>query len=155
MEKNNLTKKKILQDHKRKGKTFVPPFRHMLGPLHEISWVKTILPELLWIALIQNHCGNIEGVEIITELNRVTREFCPSEELQFFATISSFEKVKSQARESIQSSLEKTGELSRIREALVPLLIFYPDCPLRFLGSIKLNFNGEAKQCLEGCQGPG
>jgi hypothetical protein len=53
----SMTREKILQDHKRHGKAFIPPFQHMLGPLSEISWVKTMMPELLWIALIHDYHG--------------------------------------------------------------------------------------------------
>jgi hypothetical protein len=37
-----MTQKKVLQDQKRQGKILKPPFTSMLGPLQEVSWVKTI-----------------------------------------------------------------------------------------------------------------
>jgi hypothetical protein len=82
-----MTKKKILQDHKREGKKFIPPFIYKLGPFGGASWARTMLPELLWIALIQNYYGLHEGVEIITNMTRITRECSPSEKLQIFATL--------------------------------------------------------------------
>ena len=58
----SMVRKKVLQDHKQRGKTLIPPVTHMLGPLREVSWVKTILPELLWVALIQDRYGHHMGV---------------------------------------------------------------------------------------------
>ena len=144
-----MKKKTILQDHKREGKRFIPPFNHMLGPLYEVSWVRTILPELLWIALIQNYYGLQEGVEIITKLNRVTLECSPSEKLQLFATISSFERVKLEEYACIQTKLADAGELFKIQKALLPLVVFYPKCPLRFIYSTEPSFIDSASQYLK------
>jgi hypothetical protein len=37
----------VLNDHKRVGKMFIPPMAQI--GLTEVSWVKTILPELIWL----------------------------------------------------------------------------------------------------------
>lgn len=141
--------KKILQDHKRRGKTFIPPFTHMLGPLHEISWVRTMLPELLWIALIQNYHGLHEGVEIITTLTRIARRCSPSEKGRIFATINSFGELKTEEQSCLQSELATSGELFKIQKALLPLIVFYPECPLRFLYSTKPSLADETDKILE------
>lgn len=145
-----MTKKKILHDHKRIGKTFIPPFTRMLGPLlHEISWVRTMLPEFLWIALIQNNYGLHDGVKIITALTRIARKCSPSEKMRIFATISSFGVLKTDEQLCLQSELAASGELFKIQKALLPLIVFYPDCPLRFLYSTKSSFVNDADQHLE------
>lgn len=144
-----MTKKKILQDHKRQGKTFIPPFQHMLGPLREISWVKTMLPELLWIALIQDYHGHREGVALITLFTRIVRKCSPSEKKRIFATISSFEELTKDERSCLQSELATSGELFKIQKALLPLIVFYPDCPLRFLYSTKPSLADGTDQILE------
>lgn len=144
-----MAKKKILQDHKREGKIFIPPFEHMLGPLHEVSWVRTILPELLWIALIQYYYGQHEGVEIITKLSRITLECSPSEKLQLFTTVSSFEKIKPEEYTCVQSKLAASGELFKIQKALLPLVVFYPKCPLRFIYSTEPSFIENSDQYLK------
>ena len=128
-----MTTKKVLGDHKRQGKTYVPPFTHMIGPLQEISWVKTILPELLWIALLQNHHGHRRGVELVTVLARTSRKFSSSTKLQIFGAISSFMKLSDTEKDNIRNALAAAGELFPIQEAIFPLIAFYPDCPLHFL----------------------
>lgn len=136
-----MAKKKILQDHKREGKKFIPPFIHNLGPFGGVSWGRTMLPELLWIALIQNYYGLHEGVEIITNITRTIRECSPSEKLQVFATLSSFGKIKPEEHLCIRNKLATSGDLFKVQKALLPLIIFYPDCLLRFLYSTKPSFD--------------
>ncbi len=54
-------KTKILSNHKKVKKKLLPPFLYKLGPLEEISWVKTILPELFWTAIVQGYHGRKRG----------------------------------------------------------------------------------------------
>jgi hypothetical protein len=136
-------------DHKREGKKFIPPFTHKLGSLQEVSWVRTMLPEFLWIALIQNYYGMHEGVEIITTMTRITRECSPSEKLRIFATISSFGEMKPEEYLCLQGELAASGELFKVQKALLPLIVFYPDCPMRFSFSTKPSFKDSTDQHLE------
>lgn len=39
---------KVLADHRRAGKKFIPPFIAELGPLSEVRWVNDLVPELVW-----------------------------------------------------------------------------------------------------------
>lgn len=144
-----MTKKKILQDHKLSGKIFIPPFTHKLGSLHETSWVKTMLPELLWLALIQEYYGDIKGVKLITSITRVARSCAPSDKKQIFATISSFKGLKTDEQSCLQKELASTGELFEIQKALLPLIVFYPECPLKFLYSTNPSLAEGCGQSLE------
>jgi hypothetical protein len=144
-----MKRQRVLQDHKRQGKTFVPPFTHMFGPLHEISWVKIMLTELLWIALIQNYYGYREGVELITSLTRLARKCSPSDKILVFATISSLGALKIDEKSCLQSELASTGDLYKIQKALLPLIVFYPECPLRFLYSTMPILADGSQQNLE------
>jgi hypothetical protein len=144
-----MTRKMILQDHKRHGKTFIPPFQHMLGPLSEISWVKTILPELLWIALIQDYHGHRDGIALITRFTRIARKCSSSEKQKIFATASALGELAKDEKLCLQSELGAFGDLFDIQKPLLPLITLYPECPLRFLYSVKPNSSGEEKQDIE------
>jgi len=144
-----MTTKKILQDYKRQGKTFIPPFTHMLGPLQEISWVKTMIPELVWIALIQQHYGHSKGVSLITSLTRLARKCAPSEKIRIFVTISSFKEMTSDEQLCLQSELGVSGELFEIQKAFTPLIVFYPECTLRFLFSTMPSLTDGGNKHLE------
>jgi len=141
--------KKILQDHKRKGKTLVPPFVDMVGPLHEISWVKTILPELLWIALIHNHYGDSKAVRLITSFNRLALKCSPSEKKHVFTSVSSFQELNSDQQSRLREEATNSGELFSIQKALEPLIAFYPECPLCFLYSTTPCLSDDQDQHLE------
>jgi len=147
--RKSLPKKKVLQNHKRVDKAFIPPFTHMLGPLHEISWIKTMLPELLWIALIQDYFGPREGVALITSLTRLARKCSPSEKKRIFATISSLGELTKDKQLCLQNELTTSGELFKIQKALLPLIVFYPKCPIRFLYSTMPSIAGGSEQELE------
>jgi hypothetical protein len=144
-----MTTKKILEDYKRQGKAFIPPFTHMLGPLQEISWVKTMIPEFVWIALIQEHYGHSKGVSLITSMTRLARKCAPSEKIRIFATISCFSEITSHEQLGLQSELGASGELFQIQKALTPLIVFYPECPLRFLFSATPSLTDADNEQLE------
>lgn len=144
-----MSTKKILQDYKRQGKTFIAPFTHMIGPLEEISWVKTMLPEFVWIALIQQHYGHSKGVSLITSLSRLARKCASSEKMRIFATISSFTEMTADEQLCLQSGLAASSELFEIQKALTTLIVFYPECPLRFLFSETLSLTDANKEQLE------
>jgi hypothetical protein len=127
-----MAEKRILADHKREGKKLIPPFTHMLGPMTDVSWVKTMLPELTWIAVIQEHSGLHIGVELITAVARAASGVHPLPVTRFFGYISAFEGWDSNAQEAVRSQLNASGQLSLIQESLLPLVALYPQCPLRF-----------------------
>jgi len=144
-----MKKQKVLQDHKRKGKSFIPPFTHTLGPLQEVSWVKTMIPELLWIALIQDYYHLQKGVELITSLSRTVHKCSPSEKRRVFASITSLGQLTFDERACLQSALAASNDLSKVQKALIPLISFYPECPLGFLVPSDYNFSGSQKEHLE------
>jgi hypothetical protein len=144
-----MTKRKILQDHKRRGKALIPPFTDKLGPLREVSWVRTMLPEFLWIALIQDCHGLHEGVDMVTALTRIARRRSPSEKKHIIATITSLGELNTDEQSFLRSELAASGDLFNIQKPLLPLVVFYPDCPLRFLYSTEPTFADGTDQHLE------
>jgi hypothetical protein len=141
-------RKKVLQDHTKQGKTFLPPFTHKLGPLQEVSWFKTILPELLWIAHVQEYHGLREGVRLITALSRSVHKCSPSEKKRVFAAVSSFVQLTPDEKSSVRVELAEAGDLFPIQKALTRLIVFYPQCPLGFLYSKDPELSGNREQNL-------
>ena len=56
----------ILQDHKQIGKKFIPPAKYRIQNLEEVYWSNDILPEMVWIAIINEKFGTKRAVEIIS-----------------------------------------------------------------------------------------
>ncbi len=126
-------KRPILDDHKKVGKIFIAPMNYMIGPIRDVSWVKLMIPELLWIGLIQFKHGHRRGVELITSMARSTREICPEAGTKIFHTVSSYSQLSSPQQNELRTALAKRGDLFVVQESLSPLLTWYPDCPLGFL----------------------
>ena len=125
-----VKRRQILADHKKRGKTLVPPFTDMLGPIQEVSWVNTIIPEVSWIGLIQYQHGHRRGVELITSLARTARKVRSSGSRQIFAAASSYSDLSGPEWTQLRETMAATGDLFQIQESLEPLIALYPECPL-------------------------
>lgn len=128
-----VQRRKVLSDHKRQGKVLVPPFTATLGPIQEVSWIKTIIPELTWIALIQTRYGTKRGVELITSTARAARDAREDEQCKTFAFTSDYCDFTPTEWKQVRKSLPAKDTLAPIQDAIEPLVAWYPQCPLRFL----------------------
>lgn len=122
----------ILGDHKRKKSKLVTPFNDALGPMREVSWANTMIPELLWIALVQNAWGLRRGVEIITAFSRDLRASDPPHERVIWAAAGKFEALPNGVLGAIVEGRAYKDDLCA---ALAPLHAYYPAHPLRELVS--------------------
>lgn len=122
----------VLQDHKRVGKVLIPPFVHQLGPMRDVSWIKSIMPELCWIGLVQAAHGDRRAVEIITALSRAVRSASQSPN-QPFASCTSYAGLPGPVAEAVRSSLAQSGHLAPLQNALVPLVGNYEGCAMAFI----------------------
>jgi hypothetical protein len=123
-------RRRVLLDHKQRGQVFVPPFTHMLGPMGEVSWIKTILPELLWIALVHNLHGDRGAVEIITTFSRSARSIKSEFARKWFAATSDYTSLSAVDFEQLRLALRQQKILDAILVPLKPLINWYPECPL-------------------------
>jgi hypothetical protein len=125
------TNRKILADHKKRGKTLLAPFTHMIGALKEISWLKDIIPEIVWIGLIQYEHGHRRGVELITSMARLARNARSNcDAPQAFAATSSFSGLSGSEWKKLRKAMASRGELFYVQKSLAPLVALYPKCPL-------------------------
>jgi hypothetical protein len=123
----------VLADHKRIGRKLLPPFSHLLPPLHEISWRRKQMPELLWIALAHRRFGDKRAVELLTTLTRTARTVAPDAASPIFGTATAYLQLSDAQAEQLRADLEEAHVLSEVQEALRPLACLYPECPLRAL----------------------
>ncbi len=128
--------KRVLSDHKLVGKKFVPPIKQLKGGLETIRWLDVILPEILWIALLQENLGHERSVEICVALGRINRQINErqppfGEDISVdLALASSYLMLSKRQYENLKNILEKKGMLQDIVKALSPLIELYPQCPL-------------------------
>lgn len=122
-------KRKILSDHRKRGKILIPPFVDALKPIKEVSWVKTIMPEILWIGLIQFQHGHRDGIKLITSMARMARSIhlCDNE---IFAATSNYFDLSEVEWSEFREKMAASGDLFYIQESLESLISLYPECPL-------------------------
>ncbi len=119
----------VLGDHKRVKSKLITPFNDLLGPMREVSWVNTMIPELLWIALLHDSYGDHRAVEIVTAFTRTIRAHSPDLSDTDWATAGKFADVPHEMLQPILSKLD-TDCAEELRVALTPLAAWYPTHPL-------------------------
>lgn len=131
-QKKKRAESRILGDHKKVGKKFIPPLREYLGEHGMVSWVDRILPELIWILAIVENLGVKRGMEVSAGVAGWANVINSSE---YFAFASSFSLLDSKQKQMLVQSLQDADYLNEVRSSLRPLLQLYPECPLKFLDS--------------------
>lgn len=126
------TRKPVLADHRRVKSRLVTPFNDIIGPLQEVSWINMMIPELLWIALVQEQYGPHRGVEIITAFTRVVRASHADRAATIWAAAGKFDTIPA---DELQHLVETKGRTyaDDLRAALRPLAAWYPTHPLNTL----------------------
>ena len=123
--------KAVLSDHKRVGKKFISPMAQ-LG-IRDVHWLDTIIPELIWLALLNSELGIRRGAQLTATVSKLANELSRKRKTPWFATVRCFESLTHRQQLRMVDSLDANGELSDLRKAVSPLLTLYPECPLRFL----------------------
>lgn len=131
--KSKHREKRVLSDHKQVGKRFIPPFVHGLDKLQEMKWVDALLPELLWLAILNQRHGLERGAELAVAVARAGASEIHSEKKIWFSPISTFTKLDEQQQRSAKNTLADQGCIIDIQHALNGLVALYPECPLAFV----------------------
>ena len=125
----------VLADHKKVGKKLIPPLIAQLGPLSEVRWVNDLVPELVWLALLSDRHGLKTGVDLARRLVLAAIAARGAKPALWFALASAYGELDASEQEVVVGNLEEDGAAQQIREAVAPLLMFYPECPLSFLSA--------------------
>ncbi len=122
-------RRRVLADHQRRGKRFLPPFSYLLGGFPEFAWVDRPLPELLWLGLLHKSYGFERGSELALDLAKSVTTVSGS--MVFFGTISAYTTLDRYQQGRLVRLLEDIGVGESVRFAIADLLFLYPACPLR------------------------
>lgn len=128
-----LRKKQILAGHKRVGKRFIPPMMQLQMTV-DTSYVNDMLPELIWIGLINERVGYVRGARIIEKVFLAVDALKEKDQDGNYALMSSFNKLTADQKTAITQALSEEGVLGIIQNSIAPLVLLYDDCPLIFLG---------------------
>ncbi|MBP6754923.1 MAG: hypothetical protein KA210_02150 [Bacteroidia bacterium] len=126
----NENKKSILEGHKKVGKKFIPPIVQYEG-FREINWGNDIIPELIWIAVIQKKLGYKMANEAISELHKHYLEICDTKYIN--SLFSSYDSISKEAKAKLKDQFSLNQYFDQIFEGLKDLQYYFPNHPLQFL----------------------
>lgn len=126
--------KKPLNDHKKIGKTYIPPMAQ-LG-IEEVSYINDLLPEIIWIGLILDCVGYRSGIKIFETFTDCAWEIHKKTNHDYLnlALCSSFLMFNDTEKVALVNKFEELNVLDDIRKYVSPILSLYEGCPLSFLG---------------------
>jgi len=102
-------RRRVLEGHHRHGKRFVPPLLEYMD-LIETPWLDNILPELLWIALMNSRFGIKRGTELCVELAKAATS-CTGNDQGAFAFMSEYGRLKPNEQHRVKAQLTYSGAL--------------------------------------------
>jgi hypothetical protein len=105
-----------------------------IGPWREVNYVNDILPELIWIGLINNTLGYVNGARLFEKI--VESALGANSELpkKNYAILSELGSLAERDREVFLSSLEEKSILTQFRNIVAPLVLLYEECPIKYIG---------------------
>ena len=129
-------RRRVLEGHYQRGKRFVPlllEYMHLI----ETPWLDDILPELLWIALMNSRFGIKRGTELCVELAKTATSYA-SRGQGAFVFMSEYGQLTPNEQDHVKVQLTDSGILGHLTDALQVLATHYPECPLTFLWSTEM-----------------
>jgi hypothetical protein len=122
--------KRVLGDHKQLGKRFIPPLAQIPN-LSEISWRKEIVPNYLWIALLNQMYGHAKAAELCVDFAKAAIQVANKGEYEgWFSAISSYCVFSEDQWDQIIFLLEEKQIIDFFTQAFRELINYYPKCPL-------------------------
>lgn len=130
---------KVLPEHKRTKGKLVAPMNHVLqdnGYHVEQRWVsheEVVVPEILWLAYLDNDLGHARAAEVVTKLLEAVSKIAPTTQVNGFA--SSFARLDDGSTAKLAEVLSAMRMLDDMRSSLADLGHLFPMFPLnRLLG---------------------
>lgn len=111
------------------GRTrYVPPMvAHF--PMGEVSWTKELLPEFLWLGLLNRHLGEHETARLLQEFV-AGAGILPA--MTWLALMSSYAAFDERSRASCRDALSAKRR-EQLSGSLEPLTAIFPEHPMAFL----------------------
>ena len=101
--------KKVLEDHKKVGSKFIPPLLQLKPGFSEISYINQVLPELIWMGLLNDSFGYKKGIELASKISKFAVELIGEENYLNFSLASNYNLLSQDLKVSLIKILEERG----------------------------------------------
>ena len=133
MSNGKRKKARVLEGHKKVGSRFIPPMKQIPN-MKSTSFVNQMLPELIWIGLINDNEGYVSGARLVEKIFLAVEGIEGTESKGNFAYASSYRKLLDGQKSVLVDKLNSLGVLDALRTYLAPLVLLYDEYPMRFIG---------------------
>ena len=126
-QKKSLEKYEILSGHQKVGSTYTR-FPNMLS---ETSYVEDTLPELLWIALLNDAVGERKAVQIVSAISESVPQ-AHDDKAPWFVFSSALASLPKEVVLDIKACLADRQLLSNLQSSLSSFFYLYPSFPVHW-----------------------
>lgn len=98
-----------------------------------VKWLDKILPEIIWIGLLQEKFGIKRSIEICCAIANAASDVIDEQKSMSVALISNYKQLTSHQYTELLKILETKKVLTELSCGLEGFIAIYPDCPLRNL----------------------
>jgi hypothetical protein len=126
--KKDQKKAKVLDDYKKVGTKFIPPFSHKIGPIKGISYGRQALPELIWWDVVIDKKSHKFAADLAATIATHFKERNKTQ--TWWSFISDYYQLNESDFDDLKKSLREHRMLSSLQDALSDFLELYPECPL-------------------------
>lgn len=126
IKKLEVNRKKVLQDHKKVATNFQTPLNQL--NIQEITYVNRIVPEVIWILILNNKFGFKVGVDIGYAFFEVCSNLVQIDESPFY--LSWFSNLNKTTCDNIKQELTKIGIYKDLSFALSDFCNVFPASPI-------------------------
>jgi hypothetical protein len=127
--------KDFLQEsgYKKDKKNYTPPILQ-LGEFNGVNWLAEILPEIIWIGLLQDKFGLGFGSKLALQISETTNKFHSlNGTKQWLAPLSCYSELTENEKAEIKKELTNLGHINNYEKAFGLITFLYPKFPLSFL----------------------
>lgn len=128
-------KKYVLGDHQKQGRKLIPPFLQFQN-LKENSYVDNVIPNIIWLAILNRSFGLKDGTEIGLQVVKVISNTAKNK-VKCFSLLSSLEILSFDEQDQILNQLQKLGILEDLICALECFVNLFPNSPISFINDRK------------------
>ncbi len=126
-------KKKILDGHKKVGSKFIPPM-NQLEMMKSYSYIDQMLPELIWIGLINDNLGFIKGARFIEKIFLAMDELKKDDHKNNYVFASAYKLLDEDNKNIVIQKLKTIDVLEDLQNFIAPLTLLYDEFPMMFIG---------------------